>query len=237
MTTPHLKPLYAIVPAAGIGSRMKADLPKQYLKLHNKTILEHTVDKLLEHPCIDKVIIAVSDDDTYFTQLSLASNKNVIRVIGGLERADSVLSGLDYLLHTVKKPDAWVLVHDAARPCIDLADIDKLIKQVMMTEDGGILAAPVRDTMKRGNRSALINETVERENLWHALTPQMFKVQPLRDALFGAIKAGINITDEASAMEWAGCKPKLVVGRMDNFKITQPEDLALAAFYLGERVS
>ncbi len=237
MTTPHLKPLYAIVPAAGIGSRMKADLPKQYLKLHNKTILEHTVDKLLEHPCIDKVIIAVSDDDAYFKQLSLASNNNVIRVIGGLERADSVLSGLDYLLHTVKKPDAWVLVHDAARPCIDLADIDKLIKQVMVTEDGGILAAPVRDTMKRGNRSASINETVDRENLWHALTPQMFKVQPLHDALSGAMKAGINITDEASAMEWAGCKPKLVVGRMDNFKITQPEDLALAAFYLGERVS
>lgn len=237
MTTPHLKPLYAIVPAAGVGSRMKADLPKQYLKLHNKTILEHTVDKLLEHPCIDKVIIAVSDDDTYFTQLSLASNNNVLRVIGGLERADSVLSGLDYLLHIVKEPDAWVLVHDAARPCVDLADIDKLIAQVVATEDGGILAAPVRDTMKRGNDTALIDETVDRENLWHALTPQMFKVQPLHDALSGAMKAGISITDEASAMEWAGCKPKLVIGRMDNFKITQPEDLALAAFYLGERVS
>lgn len=238
MTTQYSPKFYAIVPAAGVGSRMKADLPKQYLKLHDKTILEHTVERLLEHPCIDKVIIAISDGDEYFSDLPLASNDNVICVSGGSERADSVISGLDYLLYVAEKPDAWVLVHDAARPCFHLTDINNLIKEATATGSvGGILAAPVRDTMKRSDLSGSIDKTVERENLWHALTPQMFKVQPLHYALKGAKKAGIRITDEASAMEWKGCKPKLVAGRSDNIKITQPEDLALAAFYLGEMSS
>ncbi|WP_413285184.1 2-C-methyl-D-erythritol 4-phosphate cytidylyltransferase [Vibrio sp. MA40-2] len=225
---------YAIVPAAGIGRRMKTDCPKQYLQLHNKTILQHTIDKLLAHSLIDKVIVAVSENDEYFSDLSLASNNNVIRVSGGKERADSVLSGLSYILNHIKQPQAWVLVHDAARPCIHLSDIDKLITEVVQTDIGGILATPVRDTMKRSNDQDEINETVNRVDLWHALTPQMFKAQPLYDALSLALKAKVNITDEASAMEWAGVKPKLVAGRADNFKITQPEDLALAAFYLSE---
>ncbi|MDV7105185.1 2-C-methyl-D-erythritol 4-phosphate cytidylyltransferase [Vibrio sp. TH_r3] len=225
---------YAIVPAAGIGRRMKTDCPKQYLQLHNKTILQHTVDKLLAHPLIDKVIVAISEGDEYFPELSLASNNNVIRVVGGQERADSVLSGLNYVLKHINQPQSWVLVHDAARPCVRLSDIDKLITEVVQTNIGGILAAPVRDTMKRGNGQDVIHETVNRVDLWHALTPQMFRAQPLYDALSLALEAKINITDEASAMEWTGVKPKLVVGRADNFKITQPEDLALAAFYLSE---
>lgn len=232
MVNSNIKPLYAIVPAAGVGSRMKAELPKQYLKLHDKTILEHTVDKLLAHPCIDKVIIAVSEDDPFYSKLSIAKNSRVIRVAGGSERADSVLSGLNYLKNVEDVSNAWVLVHDAARPCINVNDIDNLITEVCESGIGGILAAPVRDTMKRGNSSGSISETVSRDNLWHALTPQMFKVQALFDALSEAINAGVSITDEASAMEWAGTSPKLVVGRSDNLKITQPEDLALAAFYL-----
>jgi len=235
MANKNVKPLYAIVPAAGIGSRMKAELPKQYLKLHNKTILEHTVDKLLAHSRIDKIIIAVSEGDEYFSKLSLAKNENVIRVAGGKERAESVLSGLNYLLNeVVGVSDSWVLVHDAARPCVSTLDIDKLIREVSLSDIGGILAAPVRDTMKRSDKMGAIKETISRESLWHALTPQMFKVQSLRNALFSALAAGIAITDEASAMEWSGVQPKLVVGRSDNLKITQPEDLALAAFYLDK---
>lgn len=235
MTTQYSELFYAIVPAAGVGRRMKAALPKQYLTIHNKTILEHTVERLLAHPCIEKVIIAISDGDEYFSSLSLASCDSVICVSGGLERADSVLSGLSHMLNIEKKPDAWVLVHDAARPCFHLTDIDHLIEEVMKTDgSGGILAAPVRDTMKRSDALGFIEETVDRDNLWHALTPQMFKVQPLYDALQTAKEAGVNITDEASAMEWKGCKPKLIVGRSDNIKITQPEDLSLAAFYLRE---
>jgi 2-C-methyl-D-erythritol 4-phosphate cytidylyltransferase len=232
MATNSNQPIYAIVPAAGVGSRMNAERPKQYLKLLNKTILEHTVDKLLSHSCIDKVIIAISAGDEYFPQLSLANHRDIVRVEGGAERAESVLSGLQYLLNKTSTTDSWVLVHDAARPCVSLEDIDKLISEVSETEYGGILAAPVRDTMKRSNQDGQISQTIDRNNLWHALTPQMFKAKELNRALTEALEAGHSVTDEASAMEWLGVQPKLVTGRMDNLKVTQPEDLALAEFYL-----
>lgn len=236
------QPFYAIVPAAGVGSRMKADIPKQYLTLHNKTVLEHTVEKLLNHPYIEKVIIAVTKDDPFFPQLKLASDDNVVRVDGGQQRVDSVFSGLDYIVTAISQPEAWVLVHDAARPCIHNSDIDKLIRQAGSSEVGGILASPVSDTIKRStsitdktviDKTAVIDKTIARENLWHALTPQMFRAKPLYDALQAAIKKGLLITDEASAMEAMGLKPMLVKGRSDNFKITQPEDLDLASFYLA----
>lgn len=225
--------LYAIVPAAGVGSRMKAGLPKQYLQLLGKTILEHTVEKLLNHPRIHKVIVAVSPSDPYFEGLDIASDSDVIRVDGGRERADSVLSGLHKLSG---ESDGWVLVHDAARPCVSNNDIDKLISEGMENGVGGILAAPVRDTMKRGDCKGYIKKTVDRSDLWHALTPQMFKISQLKHALIEAHKMGVNITDEASAMEWLGLKPQLVTGRMDNLKITQQEDLALAEFYLSREI-
>ena len=228
------QPIYAIVPAAGVGSRMKADLPKQYLKLSGQTILECTVLKLLSHQLIDKVIVAVSQSDPYFATLSIAKHPNVIRVDGGNERADSVLSGLEYLISENDK--SWALVHDAARPCVSIEDIDRLIFEVFESGRGGILAAPVRDTMKRGNGHHCIKETVERSDLWHALTPQMFPAKQLKDSLFKAMQAGVNITDEASAMEWSGYLPKLVLGRMDNLKVTQPEDLALAEYYLSKEI-
>lgn len=215
---------------------MQADRPKQYLRLHGKTILEHTAEKLLAHSAVNKVIIALSEDDPYFSELPLASNPDVIRVEGGKERADSVLSALNYLSAAVEKP-SWVMVHDAARPCLAAADIDKLIAELRAHPVGGILAAPVRDTMKRGNASQHITETVDRTHLWHALTPQMFPVELLHQALSQALAAGSNITDEASAVELLGLNPKLVAGRADNLKVTQPEDLALAEFYLAREVS
>lgn len=220
----------AIVPAAGVGSRMQADRPKQYLTIEGKTVLEHTVEKLLAHPLIKSVIVAVSEQDPYYSTLSISQRQDVIRVSGGKERADSVLSGLDYVVKN--QLAGWVMVHDAARPCVSLQDIDSLVATASQHSCGAILASPVRDTMKRANALQDIEHTVEREALWHALTPQMFKTEPLSQALSGALEQGVAITDEASALEWMGESPALVQGSATNIKITQPEDLALAEFYL-----
>ncbi|TCN66599.1 2-C-methyl-D-erythritol 4-phosphate cytidylyltransferase [Vibrio crassostreae] len=227
----QLQSVIAVVPAAGVGSRMKADRPKQYLEIHGKTILEHTVEKLLSHPQVAQIVVAISDDDPYYPELALNQNPQVIRVSGGSERADSVLSALNYIAE--QQLCDWVMVHDAARPCVQLSDIDKLISGAMSHDIGAILAAPVRDTMKRGAQGQ-IEHTVERADLWHALTPQMFRAKPLWKALSEALQYGASITDEASAFEWKGLSPALVAGRSDNFKITQPEDLALAEFYLSQ---
>ncbi len=221
----------AIVPAAGVGSRMQADRPKQYLILHGHTVLEHTVEVLLRHPDVGQMVVAVSDNDPYFGSLELANHPRVVRVSGGKERADSVLSALDYVCqHQLSE---WVLVHDAARPCVEHVDISQLIATAQTHTVGAILAAPVRDTMKRADGGQNIDHTVDRVALWHALTPQMFRAQPLMQALTQALAAQAVITDEASAFEWLGQKPALVAGRADNIKITQPEDLALAEFYLS----
>ncbi|MDO6708009.1 2-C-methyl-D-erythritol 4-phosphate cytidylyltransferase [Photobacterium sp. 1_MG-2023] len=222
--------LTAVVPAAGIGSRMQADRPKQYLLIAGKTILEHTVDCLLQHPAIGRVVIAISDSDPYFQHLPLSARPEVTVVEGGAERADSVFAGLADL-----SDEDWVLVHDAARPCLHQDDISRLIEQAQQSECGAILAAPVRDTMKRGNGRQAIAMTVERTDLWHALTPQMFRAGQLRDAMTKSLADGAVVTDEASALEHCGYAPRLVTGRADNLKITQPEDLALAEFYLQQR--
>lgn len=224
------QPIAVVVPAAGIGSRMEADRPKQYLTIHGKTILEHTVERLLSHPAVDRVVVAISATDPYFPTLSLNTNAQVSVVEGGKERADSVLSGLAHLKQ--HHDYNWIMVHDAARPCLRLKDMDALITASLDNHIGGILAAPVRDTMKRGNGAGGIASTVERTDLWHALTPQMFQLPALYHALTSALDNGINVTDEASALEAAGMASALVRGRADNIKITQPEDLALAEFYL-----
>lgn len=225
-----LRSIVAIVPAAGVGSRMKANKPKQYLTIGQKTVLEHTVEKLLAHPEVSLVVIAVTDGDPYFPLLSIALHPKVVRVSGGQERADSVLSALQYVqTHQLAE---WVMVHDAARPCVRVEDLNTLISVSQAHDVGAILASPVRDTMKRSNQSGDIDHTVDREALWHALTPQMFKTEPLTRTLSEALAAGAIITDEASAFEWAGLQAALVHGCSDNIKITQPEDLALAEFYL-----
>ncbi|MCG9678254.1 2-C-methyl-D-erythritol 4-phosphate cytidylyltransferase [Vibrio sp. Isolate24] len=223
--------IVAIVPAAGVGSRMQADRPKQYLTINGKAVLEHTVEKLLQHPKVSTVIVSITDGDPYFPLLAIAQNPQVIKVAGGKERADSVLSGLKFV-HDHRLAD-WVMVHDAARPCVKQQDLDKLIDVSLQHPVGGILASPVRDTMKRANRDQNIAHTVDREALWHALTPQMFKTEQLTTVLEEALSRGATITDEASALEWSGQSPALVQGSADNIKITQPEDLALAEFYLN----
>ena len=225
-----LRSIVAIVPAAGVGSRMKAGKPKQYLTIGQQTVLEHTVEKLLAHPAVGIVVVAITDGDPYFPELSIATHPRVIRVSGGKERADSVLSALQYV--QAHQLGEWAMVHDAARPCVRVEDLNTLISVSQSHNVGAILASPVRDTMKRSNQNGDIDHTVDREALWHALTPQMFKTEPLTRILSDALAAGAMITDEASAFEWAGLQPALVQGYADNIKITQPEDLALAEFYL-----
>lgn len=218
----------AVVPAAGFGRRMQTECPKQYLSIGQKTILEHAVDALLAHPRLSRVIIAVSPGDERFARLPLAQHPQITVVNGGAERADSVLAGLK------AAGDAqWVLVHDAARPCLHQDDLNRLLQLSETSRVGGILAAPVRDTMKRAEPGkTAIAHTVERNDLWHALTPQFFPLQLLHDCLTRALNEGATITDEASALEYCGFHPELVAGRADNIKVTRPEDLRLAEFYL-----
>ena len=221
---------WAVVPAAGVGKRMAADRPKQYLKLGQKTVIEHTLDRLIKSMVFEQVIVALSLDDPYWPALSYASSEGVTRVTGGKERADSVLSALDYLL-TIADENDWVLVHDAARPCLQIKDIHGLIDSVKHDSMGGILALPVHDTLKNVSDDR-ISDTVDRSTIWRALTPQMFRLKTLRDAIKTALLKGLVVTDEASAIELLGGRPRIVEACPDNIKITRPEDLPLAGFYL-----
>lgn len=220
--------LSAVIPAAGIGKRVGASIPKQYLPLLDKTIIEHSLIPFLEHPLITRVIVSLSKNDEWFMNLSIASHSKIETVIGGTERVDSVLAALNII-----NPDDYVLVHDAARPCITRCDINKLINVVEEKQQGAILASKVRDTMKRSDSNNIISATVERDNLWHALTPQMFVNKQLIDAI-NANSQSEKITDEASALEMSGLPVSIVEGRSDNLKVTREEDLKLAAFYLAQ---
>ncbi|WGE53461.1 2-C-methyl-D-erythritol 4-phosphate cytidylyltransferase [Actinobacillus equuli] len=219
-----MRKIVAVIPASGVGSRMNAPLPKQYLKLQGKTILEHTLNIFLEYPNIQKIIVAVSETDQYYSELSVLSSPKIQIVFGGETRADSVFNALKVI-----DEDAWVLVHDAARPCLKRSDLDKLLQ--VQEPNGAILATPAIDTMKRASGNKIV-ATEDRSTLWHALTPQFFPVNTLKQAIENALTRGYTITDEASAMEMSGYTPLLIAGRSDNLKITRPEDLALAEFYL-----
>ena len=226
--------IWAIIPAAGVGKRMGSDTPKQYLTLNDKTVIEHTLDVFDSHDSISEIVVAVSKEDEYWPSLDLNLSKPLHKVNGGTERCDSVLNGLKFLEGKAAADD-WVLVHDAARPCLRYDDLTLLLESLNDNKVGGILAVPVRDTMKRSSAGLnIINETVDREGLWHALTPQMFRFGLLKDALESALNNNEVITDEASAIELAGYQPVLVEGHADNLKITRPEDLALAAFFLRQ---
>lgn len=229
---PHSHPSYwCVVPAAGAGKRMGADHPKQYLTLFNKTVCEHTLLRLLGLPEICRIIVCVSPSDTWWPNLSLCKESRITTVLGGAERCHSVLNGLRHL-RTLAADNDWVLVHDVARPCVRSADIRLLMERTRHHAHGGILATPVRDTLKKATAADEIDHTVDRSQLWQALTPQLFRVGDLTDALETALAAGVSITDEASAIEWAGGHPLLVEGHPDNIKITHPNDLPLALLYL-----
>ena len=222
---------WAVVPAAGVGRRMGGPLPKQYLPLAGRRVIEHTLQRLLDYPGIEAVIVVLGEADGWWPETRFADHPGVIRAAGGVERCHSVLNGLDVLSGRAAAED-WVLVHDAARPCLRAADIDRLFAATADHPVGGLLGVPVRDTMKRTDADGLVSNTVPRDGLWHAYTPQMFRYGMLRSALQDAVANGRLVTDEASAMEMAGHAPLMVEGHDDNLKVTRPADLALAEFYL-----
>ncbi len=239
--------VWVVIPAAGVGKRMRSDTPKQYLKINNKTILEYTIACFSSHLDVAGIIVVLHTDDPYWNQLNITTfSKPLYTVEGGEERSDSVMQALQYLLIVEQlNEDSWVMVHDAARPMLKNSDINKLLELREMGVVGGILASPVRDTMKRSEVSQAdktlnktnvltkISKTEPRGNLWHALTPQLFKLGELNNALQTAFEKGVVITDEASALEAMGKQPVLVEGCSSNIKITQPADFELAKLLLN----
>ena len=226
-----------VVPAAGAGRRMASGTPKQYLEIGAKTVIEHTLDALFACKRIRSIVVVVSaDDDTWPGLAARYSSQSIETVTGGEERCHSVHNALVHIAQTADAND-WVLVHDAARPCLRPADIDTLIDTLAGDKTGGLLGVPVADTMKQVSADGQIEQTVSREGLWHALTPQMFRLGPLQVALDKALSSGCVVTDEAAAMELAGHRPRMIQGHRDNIKITLPADLALAEFYLQARTS
>ena len=220
-----LPAFWAVIPAAGVGARMAADRPKQYLQLGGRTILEHSLGCFLDHPGLLGLVVSVACDDPFWPGLPCAVDPRVVRVDGGRERADSVLNALLHLHAQGATDDDWVLVHDAARPNLAREDLDRLLSELSDDPVGGLLAVPARDTLKRVDKHGRVVETIDRQLIWQAYTPQMFRLGALHRALADSLVADANITDESSAMEWAGLSPRLIEGRSDNIKVTRPEDL------------
>lgn len=224
--------LWCVVPAAGAGRRFGADIPKQYLPLAGKPMIEHTLDRLAACREVVGFMVVIADGDAYWPGLASVRGKPVRTATGAAERSGSVLSGLRALPADVDADD-FVLVHDAARPCISADDVAMLVSRAAPV-GGGLLAAPVRDTLKRGNAERRVVATESREALWRALTPQLFRRGELTRALEAAQADGVAITDEAMAMERTGHRPLLVEGAEDNIKVTTAADLALAAYLLRQ---
>lgn len=225
---------WAVMPAAGVGKRMGSAVPKQYLELNGRLVIDHTIERLLMHPAIDGLYVALSDEDDRWSGTEFAGHPDLVTVPGGRERCFSVLTALDRLAERARADD-WVLVHDAARPCVRREDIDHLLEIVLGHPVGGLLGMPVRDTMKRTDSVDRVEATIDRSHLWHAFTPQMFRFGMLREAMKAALDAGCLVTDEASAIEWAGHRPIMVEGHADNLKITHPDDLPLARFFMARQ--
>lgn len=221
--------VWTIVPAAGIGRRFGSVRPKQYVHLCGEPLLAHVLRRLLSEPRVDAVVVALAVDDSHWEQLlPLPSHKPIWTTTGGAHRGASVLAGLQTLAEKGANDNDWVLVHDAARPCLCAEDLRNLIDSLYDDQVGGLLATPLVDTLKRSQSSQRVEATVPRTGLWRALTPQMFHFGPLRSALLQAEADGIQVTDESMAMELAGLQPRLICGSGDNIKVTGPDDLALA---------
>ncbi|MBI3045371.1 MAG: 2-C-methyl-D-erythritol 4-phosphate cytidylyltransferase [Betaproteobacteria bacterium] len=225
---------YALIPAAGSGSRMSANLPKQYVEIGGRPLLFYAVRALATHPRIEQVFVVLAQGDDRFARCDWRDFGARIEPLycGGETRAASVFNGLLAARDTVAGAD-WVLVHDAARPCLGREAVDRLFAEIGEDDAGGLLAVPVADTLKRANRDLRVAHTEPRDNLWLAQTPQMFRYRLLIEALRAADPA--IATDEARAIEGLGLKPKLVLGDTSNIKVTFPEDLALAELILGSR--
>lgn len=225
-------PFSAVVPAAGIGQRFGAPMPKQYLDLCGRSVLEHSVGRLLAVPGLRRLVLVVAADDQLWQPLALLKDGRIRVVTGGQQRAWSVAAGLQALAAELADDD-WLMVHDVARPCVPALDLHRLLAELARDPVGGLLALPVSDTIKQVV-DGCVAATLDRSRIWRALTPQLFRYGLLRDALAAALEAGLEITDESSAMEHAGHRPRIVPGSRSNIKITEPGDLELAAFYLQQ---
>lgn len=225
--------IWGVIPAAGYGTRMSSDVPKQHLLLHGLSLLHRSCRTLLDSTLVDNLVVVVSADDTGFIELPADIRSRVITTIGGATRSDSVAAGVKTVIeHTDRH--TWTLVHDAARPLLSQRDLVHLISLVTQAGSaGGLLATPVADTLKRSTTASQVLETVNREGLWQAQTPQLFRSGALLDALNEATAAGVAVTDEASAMEYAGVQPQLVPAADPNFKVTCDADLQLANAWLA----
>ncbi|AKH38801.1 MULTISPECIES: 2-C-methyl-D-erythritol 4-phosphate cytidylyltransferase [Nitrosomonas] len=227
----------ALIPAAGTGSRMNNELPKQYLSLAGKPMIYHALHTLCHSSHIFRVFVILAPDDHEWNRYDWSSfaDKLVVKYCGGATRADSVLNGLKAMQQTdgsIVKDD-WILVHDAARPCLTIFQLDQLIDALALDEVGGLLAIPVADTLKRADLNQRVMGTESRNGLWQAQTPQMFRLGLLMDALSKVNSAAI--TDDASAIEALGLDPRLVLSDAYNFKVTYPQDLALAELILQKK--
>lgn len=226
---------WVVIPAAGTGSRMGgSERPKQYLSIAGRTLIEWAVAPFLRHPACTGIVVALAADDAYWERTSLRGDARIVTTVGGGERADSVFAGLNRLKASAHAED-WVLVHDAARPCLGDEDLAMLVECLREDAVGGLLAAPVVDTLKRADAKGRVAATVPREQLWRALTPQMFRFHLLQRALCTARERGVTVTDEAQAVELLGLQPRLIPGSADNLKVTTRDDLARAESILRAR--
>ncbi len=225
---------WVVVPAAGAGQRMGADRPKQYLELAGRTVIEHSLAPFAARACIRGIMVVLAGDDACFARLPISGEARIRTTLGGAQRHQSVHQGL-LALQGMADANDWVLVHDAARPCLHPDDLDQLLAQARDDFPGGLLAAPVIDTLKQADSELKVTQTIPRAGLWRALTPQMFRYELLTTALAAALAAQVEVTDEAAAIERLGIKPALIPGRSDNLKITHEPDLALAEAILARR--
>ncbi|GMR14858.1 MAG: 2-C-methyl-D-erythritol 4-phosphate cytidylyltransferase [Gammaproteobacteria bacterium] len=223
--------VHALIPAAGHGTRYGGAVLKQYLPVCGKAVLAHSIRAFQFHPLIAGITVILAEDDQLFASAVGQLSTVVDMVIGGDTRAQSVRNGLQSVSDKYPQTN-WVLIHDAARPCLSPESLDRLLEQGLQSADGAILAMPVGDTLKRAGETQEIVATVDRRGLWAAQTPQLFRLGALSDAIDLALRDERELTDEASAMEFAGARPKLVMGSAANIKITHSSDLAIAEAWL-----
>lgn len=220
---------------------MRGSIPKQYLLLQDKRVIEHTLSALLAESQIAQIVVCIAPEDENWGQLACADDARVSSAIGGETRAHSVLNGMLSLASHANDQD-WLLVHDAARPCLSQQALSQFVQQLSNDDVGGILALRSNDTVKRATQQedkqssvAQVETTLNRDEIWYAQTPQMFRYGLLKQALESALACNADITDEASAIELAGHHPKLIEGERRNLKITKPEDLQMANFFLESK--
>lgn len=227
---------WAIIPAAGVGRRFAGKTPKQYLKVAGKSILQHSIERVLSAPQVNAAVVCVADNDLLWEREPISKSPRVRSTLGGETRAKSVLRGLEFLSSFAKQSD-WVLVHDAVRPLLAETSLQKLISHCRDQQRGAILACGSVDTLKKVDKKNQISATLDRSVIWQAQTPQMFSVGQLTNSLSSAIAANANITDEASAMELSGFHVDIVNSSFNNFKLTTRADLPLLEFLMEAKPS